>query len=108
MADYDLGLAPLVDAPLARGKCAYKVLQYGAAGLPAVVTPLGANAQVGAQLGFALADRPGDWTDAVLGLLSAGAGERAAAGANARAQTQRRYSYDTWQAAWLDAVGEAG
>ena len=106
LADYDLGLAPLLDEPLARGKCAYKMLQYGAAGLPVVATPLGANAQVGAELGVAFADGVEAWTDAVMGLLSAGAAERAAVGTKARGQTQRSYSYDAWQDAWLAAVGE--
>lgn len=105
LRDYDLGIAPLVDEPLARGKCAYKMLQYGAAGLPTVATPLGANGYVGAQLGVIPADDDAQWTDALLGLLGLPAVERAAVGAHARAQTAQLYSYDAWQDAWLAAVG---
>lgn len=41
----DIGLAPLADNPYARGKCAFKILQYQAAGLPVVASPVGVNAQ---------------------------------------------------------------
>ena len=34
LAQADLGIMPLPNTPQARGKCAYKLLQYGAAGLP--------------------------------------------------------------------------
>lgn len=41
----DIGLAPLTDDPFTRGKCAFKILQYQAAGLPVVASPVGVNAQ---------------------------------------------------------------
>jgi len=41
----DIGLAPLPDDPFTRGKCGYKILQYQAAGLPVVASPVGVNAQ---------------------------------------------------------------
>ena len=41
----DIGIAPLPDTPFARGKCAFKVLQYMATGLPVVTSPVGANAE---------------------------------------------------------------
>ncbi len=42
----DVGIMPLFDDPWARGKCAMKALQYMGVGLPAVVSPVGANRDV--------------------------------------------------------------
>jgi glycosyltransferase involved in cell wall biosynthesis len=41
-----VGLMPLADTELARGKSAAKMLTYLACGAPAVVSPVGANADV--------------------------------------------------------------
>ncbi len=43
LASADIALAPLHDDPFARGKCAYKLLQYAATGLPMVGSPVGAD-----------------------------------------------------------------
>jgi glycosyltransferase involved in cell wall biosynthesis len=41
----DIGLAPLPDDPFTRGKCGFKIIQYAAAGLPVVASPVGVNAE---------------------------------------------------------------
>ncbi len=43
LAECDIGLAPLPDDRFTRGKCSFKVLEYSAAGLPVVVSPVGTN-----------------------------------------------------------------
>jgi glycosyltransferase involved in cell wall biosynthesis len=41
LAECDVGIAPLPDTPFTRGKCAYKIVQYMAAGLPVIASPVG-------------------------------------------------------------------
>jgi glycosyltransferase involved in cell wall biosynthesis len=41
-----VGIMPLFDHPWARGKCAMKAIQYLGVGVPAVVSPVGANCDV--------------------------------------------------------------
>ena len=41
----DIGLAPLPDDRFTRGKCGFKILQYAAAKLPVVASPVGMNAE---------------------------------------------------------------
>ena len=60
----DIGLAPLPDNPFTRGKCGFKILQYQAAGLPVVASPVGVNGHYvrNGVTGFLAAD-PAQWID---------------------------------------------
>jgi len=42
----DVGLMPLPDDPWERGKCGLKLIQYMAAGLPVIASPIGANIDI--------------------------------------------------------------
>lgn len=108
LPDYDLAVAPLFDAPYERGKCAYKILQYGASAVPTIGSPVAANALVLDDLGQAAARTEQEWLDAAMDLLRASAADRESRGARAAAEVERGYSFGAWQSAWLEAVGESG
>ena len=43
---FDIGISPSVDSPFARGKCAFKSIQYMSCSKPVITSPVGANAHV--------------------------------------------------------------
>ena len=66
---FDVGLMPLGGGEWAKGKCAFKMLQYLACGVPAVVSPVGMNAEVLAMADVGVAAQTEDeWVEAVLAL----------------------------------------
>lgn len=66
LQEFDVGIMPLDDSDLSRGKCSYKLLQYMAAGLPVIASPYGMNAEVlmCADIGYA-ATTASDWLEAL-------------------------------------------
>ena len=61
-----VGIMPLSDDQWTRGKCAFKMLQYMAVGLPVVVSPVGMNKDVLSKgdIGFA-ANSDDEWYDTI-------------------------------------------
>ncbi|MHC4972224.1 MAG: glycosyltransferase [Planctomycetota bacterium] len=91
LAECHVGLMPLSDDRFARGKCGYKLLQYYAAGLPAVVSPVGAG-RVLADGGALAARDPAAWEAALRRLGDPDL--RAELGARGRSFVVRRYAAD--------------
>jgi len=95
IAQFDIGIMPLPDTVWARGKCGFKLLQYFAAGVPAVASPVGVAAElIGADRGL-LASAPQEWRSALEALI-ADLDERRERGLRARAFVERDYSYQRW------------
>lgn len=71
LASSHIGIAPMRDDDWSRGKCALKVLQYMAAGLPVVSSNAGVNAEVVApgESGY-LVSTPEEWAQAIQTLAS--------------------------------------
>ena len=93
---FDVGIMPLIDEPYQRGKCGCKLLQYMAAGLPAVASPVGINKELlgGGDRGFA-ASEPTEWRRALAALMD-DAGLRNRLGRVGRQFVAEQYSVDRW------------
>jgi glycosyltransferase involved in cell wall biosynthesis len=104
LAEATVGLMPLPDDPWTRGKCGYKLLQYAAAGLPVIGSPVGVNAAVLARLGGIGAATPDEWRDALRLVVDASASGRAAMGARALAGVRDHFSFARWAPVWRAAT----
>lgn len=93
LRSFTVGIMPLRDDEWSRGKCAFKMLQYMAAGLPVIVSPVGMNLEVMVRLEGCglLAQNDHQWTEA-LDFLYHNPDLVAAWGAKGRAVVRQHYS----------------
>lgn len=104
LARADVGIMPLHDGVYQRAKCGYKVLQYGAARLPSVSSPVGVNRNL-ADAGLTTsADSPDEWFERLRDLLEASSTTRAALGEQAYVGVQSAYSFDANRTRWRSAL----
>ncbi|GAB3288163.1 glycosyltransferase family 4 protein [Hymenobacter tenuis] len=92
LLQFHVGLMPLEDDIWAKGKCAFKALQYMALGEPALVSPVGMNTEV-VQDGYNgyVCTNAGDWENALKKLLQEPR-LRDELGKNARHTIEKHYS----------------
>lgn len=95
LASSHIGVAPMPDNDWTRGKCALKVLQYMAAGLPVISSNAGANAEIvrDGATGF-LVDDDDAWVERIVQLAS-DAALRARLGAEGREHVDADYSIES-------------
>ena len=95
LASFDVGIMPLPDNEWARGKCGYKLLQYYAAGVPAIASPVGVNKALLERGGGIAARSPSEWISA-LEAFCEDSDARRQAGLVGRNLVESDYSYQRW------------
>lgn len=93
VSKFDVGIMPLPDGPFERGKCGYKLIQYMAAGIPVIASPVGANVEIvrHGENGL-LAESPDDWRRALL-TLRGDPSLRKRMGEAGRRRVREKYSF---------------
>ncbi len=104
LASADVGIMPLEDDEWTRGKCAYKLLQYAAAGLPVVGSAVGVNVAVLDRLHGVAVSSASQWRDALHSVFEADESARAGLGQEARTAVIEHYSYGAWADCWQAAI----
>ncbi len=97
----DVGIMPLPDEPWARGKCAFKLIQYMACGLATVSSPVGANSEVVREDTGILAETTEQWV-AALSRLRDDVELRVRMGQRGRERVETQYSLESQS----DRVGQ--
>ena len=88
---FDIGVMPLPDEEWARGKCAFKLIQYMACAVPVIASPVGANIKVVNSSCGLLASTSQEWMDALLVLRNEPA-KRVEMGLAGRKRVEEHYS----------------
>jgi glycosyltransferase involved in cell wall biosynthesis len=104
LAAAHIGVMPLTDDEWARGKCAFKLLQYMAAALPCVASPVGANTEAVIDGFNGFHARTVDEWERHLEFLIRSPEVRASFGANGRAHVESRYAMRAYQARYLELL----
>lgn len=107
MADiqsFDLGVMPVLDDELGRGKCGFKALQYMAAGVPCVVSPVGVNATIikHGVTGF-LASSENEWYQLIKKLIESPE-LRDSIARKAFQTTRENFNLHNWSTVWKSLI----
>lgn len=100
----DIGLMPLQDSKWEKGKCAYKLIQYAACGIPGVASDVGMNREVTVpgETGI-LASADAEWIQAIKTLKS-NTELRHQMGRNARKKVEERYCIQQTSTKWKEIL----
>lgn len=107
VAQFSVGIMPLTNDCWSKGKCAWKLIQYGAVGVPCIASDVGANKDVvvHGENGF-LAEDDGSFCSYLEQLCSVGE-LRARMGALARQRIEESYSLRRATPIWAESIREA-
>ncbi len=107
LASFDVGLLPMFDNPVDRGKSPLKLLQYAAAGLPIIASPVAIDRSVwvhGESLLYASTEE--EWTSHAV-TLARDPSLRSTLGAAARRLVQERFTHEAWADRFTAILREA-
>jgi glycosyltransferase involved in cell wall biosynthesis len=106
LARGDIGIAPTPSDRWTLGKCGFKIIQYMAAGLSAIASPVGANAEIVVpnETGV-LADTPAEWS-AAIERLARDVSLRRATGRAARIRAEHHYSLARAADVWAQLLAD--
>jgi glycosyltransferase involved in cell wall biosynthesis len=92
----DIGIMPLLDNEYQRGKCGLKLIQYMAAGLPVIASPVGVNRAIvkDGESGYLAADEDA-WLEALEALVSSEE-RRAGFGLAGRRRCEAEFDLNAW------------
>jgi len=102
LLNFHIGIMPLYDDEISKGKCGFKAIQYMSLGIPAIVSPVGVNTEIVTDGfdGFVCASKPG-WSSKIEKLLVDSA-LRQQMGMAARKKVENNYSVKATSQMFLD------
>jgi len=106
IAEFDVGIMPLMDTPWERGKCGFKLIQYMACGKPVVASPVGVNTEIAEKYMNGLhAESLEEWTEGLLQLcddweLAQQIGDRG------RERVEKEYCLTATEPKWTQVLQE--
>jgi glycosyltransferase involved in cell wall biosynthesis len=96
----DIGIAPTPVDEWTLGKCGFKIVQYMAAGLPVIASPVGANREIVVEgVTGLLPNNSGEWADAIA-KLAGDAAKRGAMGTAGRMRAEQNFSIERAADVW--------
>lgn len=103
----DVGIMPLQDSLWERGKCAYKLIQYAACGVPGIASNIGMNREIiiNGETGI-LAENDKQWVETVIHLKN-NDNERMILGKKARAKVEKLYNTGVTTLRWIEILKNA-
>jgi glycosyltransferase involved in cell wall biosynthesis len=104
LARGDIGIAPLPEDRWTLGKCAFKIVQYLATGLPVIASPVGPQREMATVANGFLAQSNEQWVTAIE-RLAGDASLRAQMGAASRVLAERSYSVRAVCDVWAKTLG---
>jgi glycosyltransferase involved in cell wall biosynthesis len=108
LQSFDIGLMPLPDSEWARGKCAFKAIQYMACGVATVASPVGITTDlIRDKVNGLLASTSDEWFEA-LDLLVRDVPLRSAIAQAGRRTVEASYSLEVWGPRFVSIFDQLG